>query len=56
MTAQTKSTLTYVELGNIMLKEAGPEACQSGYQTIDPESVGRQAIAFGDINPDGTLN
>jgi len=48
--------LTFVELGNIMLREAGAEACQAGYGTTDPEWVGRYAIQFGDINPDGTLN
>jgi hypothetical protein len=48
--------LTYVELGNIMLREAGPEACQRAYGTTDPEWVGRYAIRCGDINPDGTLN
>lgn len=48
--------LSLVELGEIMLKEAGAEACRSGYQTTDPECVGRNALAFGDINKDGTLN
>lgn len=47
---------SYVELGNIMLKEAGAEACQKGYGTTDPEWVGRYAIEFCDINFDGTLN
>lgn len=50
------STLTNVQLGEIMLKEAGPEACQDGYQTTDPEWVGRYALMYQDINPDGTLN
>lgn len=48
--------MSYVELGNIMLREAGVEACQSGYGTIDPEWVGRYALMYGDINRDGTLN
>jgi hypothetical protein len=48
--------MTYEELGKIMLTEAGPEACQSGYSTTDPAMVGRLAISYGDINPDGTLN
>lgn len=48
--------LSYTELGEIMLKEAGEAACQKGYQTTDPEWVGRYALDFRDINPDGTLN
>lgn len=48
--------MTFEELGRIMLAEAGEEACRSGYQTTDPETVGRLALAFGDINDDGTLN
>lgn len=48
--------LSYAELGNIMLREAGAEACQKGYGTTDPEEVGRLAIEYGDINHDGTLN
>lgn len=48
--------LSYVELGNIMLREAGAAACQSGYGTTDPEWVGRYALQYGDIRPDGTLN
>lgn len=47
---------TYIELGQIMLREAGEDACLSGYETTDPEWVGRLALAYGDINPDGTLN
>lgn len=47
---------SYEELGEIMLKEAGREACQAGYGTTDPEWVGRYAIDYGDIRPDGTLN
>lgn len=44
------------QLGQIMLQEAGVEACQDGYGTTDPEWVGRYAIEYGDINLDGTLN
>lgn len=51
-----KRRLSFIELGNIMLKEAGAEACQNGYGTVDPEWVGRNAIQYGDINRDGTLN
>lgn len=47
---------TYEELGKIMLAEAGEEACKKGYDTTDPEVVGRLAIGYGDINEDGTLN
>lgn len=51
---QTKPTVK--DLGEKMLAEAGAERCQSGYGTTDPEWVGRYALGFGDINPDGTLN
>ena len=53
---EPKASLTYVQLGEIMLKKAGAEACQKGYGTIDPEWVGRYALDFKDIGPDGTLN
>lgn len=49
-------TSDYVRLGEIMLREAGLEACQRGYKTTDPEWVGRYALEYGDINSDGTLN
>jgi hypothetical protein len=45
-----------VELGNIMLAQAGAEACQKGYGTTDPYWVGIHALSFCDINRDGTLN
>ena len=45
-----------IRLGEIMLAEAGEDVCQEGYGTIDPYWVGRYALGFGDINPDGTLN
>ena len=48
--------LTLIELGDIMLREAGEDACLEGYQTTDPEWVGRYALEYGDVNPDGTLN
>jgi len=48
--------MTYIELGKIMLREAGEDACLSGYGTTDPEWVGRYALMYGDINRDGTLN
>lgn len=48
--------MTFRELGLIMLEEAGEQACQEGYGTIDPEWVGRYALEYGDINADGTLN
>ncbi len=47
---------TLIELGAIMLREAGAEACQSGYGTTDPYFVGVYALQFGDIRGDGTLN
>lgn len=48
--------MTDAELGNAMLAEAGPEACQEAYDTTDPAMVGRVALMWGDINRDGTLN
>lgn len=48
--------MTYAELGRIVLAEAGVDACREGYQTTDPALVGRLALGYGDINPDGTLN
>ena len=47
---------SFVELGDIMLREAGEDACQSGYGTTDPYMVGKLALVYGDINGDGTLN
>ncbi len=55
-TAQPTRRLTNIELGQIMLREVGEEACQKGYGTVDPECVGRYARSYNDINPDGTLN
>lgn len=46
----------HIELGTIMLKEAGEAACQSAYGTTDPRWVGRYALGFGDIDEDGNLS
>ena len=43
-------------LGEIVLREAGEAACQSGYLTTDPEWVGRYALQYGDIDDNGTLS
>jgi hypothetical protein len=48
--------MKYEDLGRILLTEAGPEACQEGYGTTDPEWVGRYGLMYGDIERDGTLN
>lgn len=45
-----------IELGNILLAEAGPDACEAGYGTTDPEWVGRYGIEYCDINADGSVN
>jgi hypothetical protein len=49
---------TLTELGQIMIDACGKEACQNGYKidATDLAEVGRQALLFGDINRDGTLN
>lgn len=47
---------TLVELGNLMLAEAGESAIINSYETNEPAAVGRIALAYGDINPDGTFN
>lgn len=47
---------TVVQLGEIMLNEAGEDTCAFSYGTTDPYWVGRHALDFGDINSDGTLN
>lgn len=52
----TDKRLTYVELGEILLRECGEQACQDGYGTTDPEWVGRYGLDYGDIRPNGTLN
>ena len=48
--------LTFVDLGNIMLREVPESDLLEGYGTLDPEWVGRYALLYNDINPDGTLN
>lgn len=50
------STARAIELGDILLAEVGTAACQDGYDTTDPEWVGRYGIEYGDINLDGTVN
>lgn len=47
---------TYIHIGRIMLREAGEAACLAGYGSTDPAMVGRLALAYGDINRDGSLN
>lgn len=44
------------ELGQIVLREVGEDACKDGYLTTDPFWVGHYALGYGDINEDGTLN
>ena len=48
--------LTFVELGEILLRECGLDACRDGYGTTDVEWVGRYGLEYGDIRPDGELN
>lgn len=48
--------LTFAELGKIMLEKYGAEACKKAYDSIDPFWVGRSALEWNEINPDGTLN
>lgn len=47
---------THIQLGKIMLKEAGADACRKGYGTTDPYWVGVYALSHCDINRDGTTN
>lgn len=56
--ARQRDTKTMEELGRIMLESCGREACALSYKinADDVAEVGRQALAFGDINKDGTLN
>lgn len=54
ITGETRKRLPYVKLGEIMLSKSGAEACQRGYGTTDPEWIGRYALSYGDIQPDGT--
>jgi hypothetical protein len=49
--------MSFVELGDIMLREVGEDACRKAYGTTDPWGVGYAAVEYGDINgDDGTLN
>jgi hypothetical protein len=48
--------LTYQQLGKILLREVGENTCQIGYGTTDLYWVGYYGLAYGDINPDGSLN
>lgn len=56
VTNEVRTRLSFKELGNIMLATCGHAACQSGYGTVDPEAVGRYALQYNDINPNGVLN
>jgi hypothetical protein len=56
ITGERRTRLTYVELGNIMLKDRGAERMQATYMTTDPYWVGRYALQCGDIRPDGEFN
>lgn len=56
ITGEKRTRLPYVELGNIILKKFGEDACLNGYGTADPGRVGQYALQAGDINPDGTTN
>lgn len=49
-------TARVIELGEILLSEAGATACQEGYGTTDPFWVGHYGLGHGDINIDGTVN
>ncbi len=53
---QLRTGKTFTELGDIMLREVGAEACQKGYGTTEPIWIGCYAMDYGDINRDGTLN
>lgn len=53
-----KANKTLKELGEIIIKNFSQDMIRDGYN-IDPsdvEEVGRQALAWNDIQPDGTLN
>jgi len=51
-----KRTAHVTDLGETVLREAGRDACQEGYGTTDPFFVGHNALGYGDINEDGTMN
>lgn len=44
-----------VSLGKIVLREVGEELTRKAYGTTDPEWVGRYALQYGDITPNGNL-
>ncbi len=55
---KAKPVKTLKELGEIITKNFSQKMIRDGYN-IDPsdlEEVGRQALAWGDIRRDGTLN
>lgn len=55
---KAKPVKTLKELGEIITKKFSQKMIREGYN-IDPsdlEEVGRQALAWGDIRRDGTLN
>ena len=49
---------TLKQLGEIIIANFSTEQIQCGYKVepSDTEEIGRQALSWGDINPDGTLN
>lgn len=47
---------SFVELGDIMLREFSEDELISAYGTTDPYWVGRYALDYGDIDADGELN
>ncbi|WP_104133054.1 hypothetical protein [Cryobacterium sp. M91] len=56
-----KMTITFeshtAKLGATMVAAVGIDACISGYGTsTDPAEIGQAALAYGDINWDGSLN
>lgn len=56
ITGETRTRLTYEELGQIMIKACGIARCIEAYQCKDARGIGIYALQYGDINPDGTLN
>lgn len=55
---KSKTPKTLEELGKIMLKGSSKEKLAEAYRidASDLEEVGRQALMWGDIRRDGTLN
>lgn len=56
ITGETRTRLSYVELGQKMIDAHGIDRCVKAYQTDDLEWIGRNALSYGDIQPNGTLN